>query len=742
MKPETALLAYADRQSARPTEAINFKVSAEGIKTYEAQVVRLLSPEVGPGPHTPEFKEVEIDSPISGEHPAQWQPIYPGSYVRILPNREITTPDGFTLLLSVFPTLLASGRQGLISSYAEEAKSGIGLFLEPDGRLGLLAGNGTKSDLVFSEIALEENRWTSIAVALRSSGEVRFQIIPLQSHRLEARGWRSEECRVSVETKFGSSPILLGALGTVDNRVSFHFNGRIERPRVVGRFLEETEIAELAMRGPTGKVEGTVADWDFSIGIDGEEVVDVSGNELNGRVEQMPTRAVGGSNWSGETVDWRARPEEYGAIHFHEDDLLDAGWDTSITLTVPEDWPSGCYATRFRANESEFYVPFVVRPPTGPSTAKVLFILPTATYCAYANLRLRVTGDWNELIHGRLTVLDETDLLMLRFPELGLCTYDSHSDGSTVVHSSMHRPVTNFRPKGRIYKFCQDLLIVAWLEELGVSFDVISDEDLHHDGIEILEPYSVVITSSHHEYVSTEILDALESFARGGGRLMNLGGNVFWHRIAYHPSLGGVTEVRRPDLPRLWRADASQGHHSFTGEPAGTWVGLGRAPHLLAGHGFITQGFDTCSYYRRTTASFDPRADFIFEGVGDEIIGDFGLLQGGAAGYEIDRADTALGTPNHAMVVASSENHSNLYGLMVTALADMLPVVEQDVADRIRADMVFFETEGGGAVFSVGSIAWSGSLSYSEYENNVARITENVLSRFMDPEPFEMPICE
>ena len=94
------------------------------------------------------------------------------------------------------------------------------------------------------------------------------------------------------------------------------------------------------------------------------------------------------------------------------------------------------------------------------------------------------------------------------------------------------------------------------------------------------------------------------------------------------------------------------------------------------------------------------------------------------------------------MVVASSENHSNLYGLMVTALADMLPVVEQDVADRIRADMVFFETEGGGAVFSVGSIAWSGSLSYSEYENNVARITENVLSRFMDPEPFEMPICE
>ena len=52
---------------------------------------------------------------------------------------------------------------------------------------------------------------------------------------------------------------------------------------------------------------------------------------------------------------------------------------------------------------------------------------------------------------------------------------------------------------------------------------------------------------------------------------------------------------------------------------------------------------------------------------------------------------------------------------------------------------MFFETPGGGAVFSVGSIAWCGSLSWNGYDNNVERVTRNVLTRFIDPKPFVMP---
>ena len=68
-------------------------------------------------------------------------------------------------------------------------------------------------------------------------------------------------------------------------------------------------------------------------------------------------------------------------------------------------------------------------------------------------------------------------------------------------------------------------------------------------------------------------------------------------------------------------------------------------------------------------------------------------------------------------------------------MLDPAPGLGGTEADIIRANMVFFETANGGGVFSVGSIAWAGSMASNNYENHVARITENVLRRFIDPTP-------
>jgi N,N-dimethylformamidase len=46
----------------------------------------------------------------------------------------------------------------------------------------------------------------------------------------------------------------------------------------------------------------------------------------------------------------------------------------------------------------------------------------------------------------------------------------------------------------------------------------------------------------------------------------------------------------------------------------------------------------------------------------------------------------------------------------------------------VRADLVHFTTQNGGAVFSTSSISWCGSLSYDGYDNNVSRIMENVVT--------------
>ncbi len=56
-----------------------------------------------------------------------------------------------------------------------------------------------------------------------------------------------------------------------------------------------------------------------------------------------------------------------------------------------------------------------------------------------------------------------------------------------------------------------DLYFVDWLESQGHSYDVITEHDLDREGTELLAPYRVVVTGSHPEYTSQQMLDGLES---------------------------------------------------------------------------------------------------------------------------------------------------------------------------------------------------------------------------------------
>ena len=77
---------------------------------------------------------------------------------------------------------------------------------------------------------------------------------------------------------------------------------------------------------------------------------------------------------------------------------------------------------------------------------------------------------------------------------------------------------------------------------------------------------------------------------------------------------------------------------------------------------------------------------------------------------------------------------------MIKTKEEFLAIVPPDPSDpHVRADLVFFETPQGGAVFSTGSVAWAGSLAHDGYDNDVSRITGNVIRRFLDAEPFEAP---
>jgi hypothetical protein len=113
---------------------------------------------------------------------------------------------------------------------------------------------------------------------------------------------------------------------------------------------------------------------------------------------------------------------------------------------------------------------------------------------------------------------------------------------------------------------------------------------------------------------------------------------------------------------------------------------------------------------------------------GRNALGGFG---GGASADELDRMDHKYGSPTNIVVLASSTGHPDSFGLFPEDVGFPMMETLGTQTDLIRSDMTYYETCGGGAVFSVGSISWYCALGWKAYDNDVAIITKNVLYRFL-----------
>jgi N,N-dimethylformamidase len=606
-------------------------------------------------------------------------------------------------------------------------------------------GDGNTQQIISTHVPLLTRHWYLVAASFdATTGEVWVGQRPLvQYARADTTAFQAARLDM-IPGAGGNFRMAAWNAASADTRQGRHsiagrfYNGKLEAPMVASRPLTMSE-REAMMQSATPAVldDSVVAHWDFSRAIPTTRVIDISPHARHGETVNLPTRAMKGYQWDGSEYNWTHKPEHYGAIHFHDDDLYDCGWEADFTWTVPDDLPSGLYCAYLTQDGYEDHVPFVVRPPRGVARAPLALLLPTASYWAYANRHVEIEWRERENVVGYFASVDPTALYLHEHPALGVSMYDEHSDGSGVCYASRLRPVLNMRPQERLWQLPADTHLIDWLDEKEFAYDVITEDDLDAEGFTLLAPYRCVMTGTHPEYPSKRMLDAIARYQSQGGRFIYCGGNGFYWRTSYHPELPGVIEMRRAeDGIRSWLAEGGEYYHSFTGELGGMWRRMGRAPQSVAGTGMTAQGFDVSTYYERTPASFDSRAAFIFEGIGaSERIGDFGLIGGGAAGWEIDRADRALGTPPHALVVATATQFSSVYHWVKEELTHTHSANTGETCPFVRCDMVFYETLHGGAVFSTSSIAWAGALSHNHYDNNVSRLTENVIRRFLDPAP-------
>ena len=736
------LVGYSDRFSAAPGEPVRFMVSSEP-PAYRGDIVRLRH--LDENPAGPGFQFDPVDSAVAGEYPGRPQQIRTGSSVAVPHDPRLNCEYGFTLHAWIFPTTPEKGIQGLLTKWCDREQAGYALVIDEDGRLALWLGSGKgRVERIGIGEGLRASRWYSVAATWDPAGEACLYQEPLAAWPLENPSGAVAETVGTRAAGASSCDFLMAAYwqrtGESDPVPTAHFNGRIDSPCLFRRALAAEEIDQLRAGEEPVAAEDLVASWDFSLDISSSRVTDTSPRELHGRAVNLPMRAAAGRNWSGREADYRALPSEYGAIHFHDDDLEDAGWETGFEWRIPEGLASGIYAARLRSGGEEDFVPFAVRPAPGRPQSRIAFLAPSVTYLAYANQQYNdpMRVELGRRDSGQAAPRDQ----YMRDHNL-MSLYDMHSDGSGVCYSSRLRPILNMKPgyrnaalslaAGWPHGLNADFHLLDWMDAQGFGYDVISDDDLHLEGAELLAPYRVVVTGTHPEYWTLQMLDGMQSYQADGGRLMYLGGNGLYWVTSFDPERPHVIEVRRWGGTRAWEAQPGEYHHSTTGELGGLWRLRNRAPQKSVGVGFVAMGSGENRPYRRQPGSFDERAAFIFEGIGeDELIGDFpSLVYGqGAAGFEIDRLDHGLGTPAHALLLASSWGHSDDYQLAIEDQKASGAPTGGSGNPLVRADMVYYEGPKGGAIFSVGSISWCGSLSHNGYDNNVSRITGNVLCRF------------
>ncbi|HVW69627.1 MAG TPA: N,N-dimethylformamidase beta subunit family domain-containing protein, partial [Steroidobacteraceae bacterium] len=487
------LTGYTDRWSVQRGETLRVFVSCASSR-FDVQLVRLIHGDENP--RGPGFKSTPVPSPVEGSYPGESQAIQTGSYVLIDSRGEALGAEGFTVVLWLQATAPHQGEQGIVTQWDVERRRGFGLFIDGKGNLsGRAALTSGEVCSVTSRRTLRPQAWYQVALAYDPKhGNLTLLTQDMHPTVFDPPAEAVVAHLDSPVAWASDRPLLLAAGGLVSSdagrtHATGCFNGKLSAPGVLARPLTAAELPGLS----TGQlpVDGWLARWDLSHDPARRRIPDTSGHGYHGRTVNRPTRAVTGHNWTARTDSFREAPEQYNAIHFHDDDLEDAGWKESLRLVVPQELRSGVYALRLSTADGECdYLPFFVRTPTGKPDAAIAVLMPTVSYLAYSNEALDLEPF--EFL-APLCPLRNMGLQAQAYEYIERLwlksTYNHHRDGSGICHVTMLRPsLTSMRPthRARLYdgphQLSADLHLIDWLEEKQIPYDVICDHDLHREG--------------------------------------------------------------------------------------------------------------------------------------------------------------------------------------------------------------------------------------------------------------------
>lgn len=357
---------------------------------------------------------------------------------------------------------------------------------------------------------------------------------------------------------------------------------------------------------------------------------------------------------------------------------------------------SGLYYFHARtASGAHFSFPWIV-VPARPAN-KLAVLASNITWNAYNNFGGRSNYIHADRFPPTPTVNSRQELK--RYTDLDHLQYDTDDyaplsfDRPEPINSiaAGEQPTDPIEGRAACHLAAAEWRLLAWLEREGFGYDFYAETQLHFDQFDLAD-YRVLVLSTHPEYWSRKMYDRLKRWVnQEGGKLLYLGGNGLNCEVEF---IDEATMIcRNGDQREINRRGLESRFHLRVESEAN-----------LLGAVFSEAGAMTGAPYR----VIEPD-HWVFADTGlkrDDLFG-FNSLHcrcpGGASAHETDKISAS--SPPGVKLLAKGLNR-----------------------DNGGAEMVYYDTAGGGAVFSVGSIAWPSCVLVDEA---VSKITANVLRRFL-----------
>jgi hypothetical protein len=326
--------------------------------------------------------------------------------------------------------------------------------------------------------------------------------------------------------------------------------------------------------------------------------------------------------------------------------VVDAGWATSDSFTVGDDWVSGYYLVEFvvtsgPAAGTARWTPLIVRPGAGRD-AQVLVQAPVNTWQAY--------NGWG-----------------------GKSLYTSNSTfRAPAINVSFNRPYDLDPNLATLFDF--DYPLIRFLEREGIDVGYVTDLDVERDP-SLLMRSRLAMSAGHDEYWTMNQRVAFQSARDQGTNIAIMGGNAAYWQVRWNEARRTLVAYKDTAWDPI--ADRSLVTRRFRD------VGLPECQLLGVQYGSYANDID-----RAYTVTAAGAADPWFAGTGIAA----GTVLPESVGYEWDTADWPTDCPSDRTVLLHRDPEA------------------RDAPDRAPttgADATRYTAASGARVFATGSLQFS-----------------------------------